>query len=207
MKTKKIIKMGWLMGLMIVLCLADVFAATRAYELYQKAVSEIKQQNTEAAIPLLDAVLACDDANDILRMNSHRHRARLIYFENPESAKSDCNLAIMTAKNIIAERLNGNGLPDAPLAARFGQDLAGFMAAGRKLRAETRPAGDAALALRVFPGLTVEVILWRADEEFPAQVSFTLPAHLDRFWFLDAVWGLLNLVTQELIKAAPEAAT
>lgn len=108
MKTKKIIKMGWLMGLMIVLCLADVFAATRADELYQKAVSEIKQQNTEAAIPLLDAVLACDDANDILRMNSHRHRARLIYFENPESAKSDCNLAIMTAKNIIAERLNGN---------------------------------------------------------------------------------------------------
>jgi hypothetical protein len=57
------------------------------------------------------------------------------------------------------------------------------------------------LALRVFPGLTVEVILWRADDEFPAQVSFTLPAHLDRFWFLDAVWGLLNLVTQELLKA------
>ncbi len=97
-----------------------------------------------------------------------------------------------------------HGLPDAPLAARFGQDLAGFMAAGRKLQAETRPAGDAALALRVFPGLTVEVILWRADEEFPAQVSFTLPAHLDRFWFLDAVWGLLNLVTQELLKAGEQ---
>lgn len=94
-----------------------------------------------------------------------------------------------------------HGLPDAPLEARFGQDLAGFLAAGRRLKAETRPAGDAALALSVFPGLTVEVVLWRADEEFPAQVSFTLPAHLDRFWFLDAVWGLLNLVTQELLKA------
>ena len=92
-------------------------------------------------------------------------------------------------------------LPDAPLVDRFGQDLAGFLAAGQKLKAETRPAGDAALALSVFPGLTVEVILWRADDEFPAQVSFTLPAHLDRFWFLDAVWGLLNLVTQELLKA------
>lgn len=95
-----------------------------------------------------------------------------------------------------------HSLPNAPLEARFGRDLAGFLAAGQKLKAETRPAGDAALALQVFPGLTVEVILWRADEEFPAQVSFTLPAHLDRFWFLDAVWGLLNLVTQELLRAA-----
>jgi hypothetical protein len=30
-----------------------------------------------------------------------------------------------------------------------------------------------------------------------------LPAHLDRFWFLDAVLGLLTLATQELINAAP----
>jgi hypothetical protein len=92
-------------------------------------------------------------------------------------------------------------LPKEPLESRFGHDQAGFLAAGQKLKAETRPAGDAALALRVFPGLTVEVILWQADEEFPAQVSFILPAHLDRFWFLDAVWGLLNLVTHELLKA------
>jgi hypothetical protein len=96
-------------------------------------------------------------------------------------------------------------LPNAPLEQRFGRDLAGFLAAGARLKAETRPAGDAALALQVFPGLTVEVILWRGDEEFPAQVSFTLPAHLDRFWFLDAVLGLLTLVTEELSNAAPAA--
>jgi hypothetical protein len=96
-----------------------------------------------------------------------------------------------------------HGLPNAPLESRFGQDVAGFLAAGQKLQADTRPEGDAALALQVFPGLTVEVILWQGDEEFPPQVSFTLPAHLDRCWFLDAVWGLLNLVTQELLNAAP----
>lgn len=94
-------------------------------------------------------------------------------------------------------------LPQAPLEERFGREVAAFRAAGHQLQAAAKPAGDAALALQVFPGLTVEVILWQADEEFPAQVSFTLPAHLDRFWFLDAIWGLLNLVTQELIHAAP----
>lgn len=97
-----------------------------------------------------------------------------------------------------------HNLPNVPLEDRFGHDLAGFLAAGQKLKGETRTAGDAALAFKVFPGLTVGVILWRADEEFPAQVSFTVPAHLDRFWFLDAVWGLLNLVTMELIEAAAE---
>jgi hypothetical protein len=96
-----------------------------------------------------------------------------------------------------------HGLPGGPLEERFGRDAAGFLAAGKKLQGEPRPAGDAAVALAVFPGLVVEVILWQADDEFPAQVSFTLPAHLDRFWFLDVVWGLLNLVTQELLHAAP----
>jgi hypothetical protein len=96
-----------------------------------------------------------------------------------------------------------HSLPGGPLEARFGRDAAGFLAAGKKLHGEIRPAGDAAVALTVFPGLVVEVILWQADDEFPARVSFTLPAHLDRFWFLDAVWGLLNLLTQEMLHAAP----
>ncbi len=94
-----------------------------------------------------------------------------------------------------------HGIPSRPLEERFGQDVADFVAAGKKLHGEIRPAGDATVALTVFPGLAVEVILWQADDEFPAQVSFTLPAHLDKFWFLDAVWGLMNLVTQELLNA------
>ena len=47
----------------------------------------------------------------------------------------------------------------------------------------------------------MEVILWEADEEFPAQVSFTVPSHLDRFWQLDAVLGLMGLVVKEMLRA------
>jgi len=108
MKTQNIIKTGSLVGFVIVLCLADVFAATSTDELYQKAISEMHQRNNNAAIQLMDAVLASDDANDILRINIHRLRAGLIYFENPESARSDCNRAVMIAKSLIAERLKGN---------------------------------------------------------------------------------------------------
>jgi len=95
-----------------------------------------------------------------------------------------------------------HALPSAPLEERFGRDLTGFLAAGRRLGAENRASGDLSLAFQVFPGLTVEVILWQADEEFPAQVSFTVPSQLHRFWQLDAVLGLLGVVVKELLQAA-----
>jgi hypothetical protein len=50
------------------------------------------------------------------------------------------------------------------------------------------------------------VILWQADEEFPAQASFTVPSHIDRFWHLDVVLGLIVVVVQMLLTAAPAAA-
>ena len=94
-----------------------------------------------------------------------------------------------------------HALPSAPLEERFGRDLPGFFQVGARLGAEKRASGDGALAFQVFPGLPVEVILWEADEEFPAQVSFTVPAHLDRFWQLDAVLGLMGLVVKEMLRA------
>lgn len=99
-----------------------------------------------------------------------------------------------------------HAIPSAPLEDRFGRDLAGFLDAGRRLGAERRISGDGALAFPVYPGLTVEVILWEADDEFPAQVSFTVPSGLDRFWQLDAVLGLMGLVVKELLRTAALAA-
>ncbi|MFI5330228.1 MAG: DUF3786 domain-containing protein [Desulfobaccales bacterium] len=94
-----------------------------------------------------------------------------------------------------------HAIPSAPLEERFGRDLTGFFQAGARLGAEKLTSGDGALAFQVFPGLPVEVILWEADEEFLAQVSFTVPSNLDRFWQLDAVLGLLGLVVKEMLRA------
>jgi hypothetical protein len=95
-----------------------------------------------------------------------------------------------------------HALPHEPLEERFGHDRPGFFRAGELLGADRRAAGDAALAFQVFPGLTVEVILWLADEEFPAQASFRVPAFLERVWHLDAVLGLLQLLIRELLDAS-----
>jgi len=95
-----------------------------------------------------------------------------------------------------------HALPVARLEERFGEDRAGFLEAAGRLGGRTVDLGDAAVLLPVFPGLEVGVILWQGDEEFPAQVNLTVPRGLDRFWPLDAIWALLNVVTRELWRAA-----
>jgi hypothetical protein len=112
----------------------------------------------------------------------------------------------LTGASTFFQARGPHAVPSEPLEEKFGSQLSAFLEAGRRLGAAKRPAGDAALALVVYPGLTVEVILWEADEEFPAQASFTVPANLDRFYPLDAVLALLQLVAGELEAASPEAA-
>jgi len=97
-----------------------------------------------------------------------------------------------------------HGLPNPLLEARFGSDAAGFLASGSRLGGQPHPAGDAALSFQVYPGLNIIVILWQADDEFPAQVSFAVPAHIHQFWGLDALWGLLHLLTQELLHSGSQ---
>ena len=108
----------------------------------------------------------------------------------------------LTGATTFFQSRGPHAIPSAPLEDRFGRDLAGFLEAGRRLGAERRASGDGALAFPVYPGLAVEVILWVADDEFPAQVSFMVPSGLDRFWQLDAVLGLMGLVVKELLRTA-----
>jgi hypothetical protein len=111
----------------------------------------------------------------------------------------------LTGATTFFQSRGPHAIPSAPLEDRFGRDLAGFLEVGRRLKAETRDSGDGALAFTVFPGLSVEVILWEADDEFPPQVSFTVPSGLDRFWQLDAVLGLMGLVVKEIIRTVGPA--
>ncbi|MHB9075651.1 MAG: DUF3786 domain-containing protein [Desulfobaccales bacterium] len=108
----------------------------------------------------------------------------------------------LTGATTFFQSRGPHAIPSAPLEERFGRDLAGFLEAGRRLGGEPRDRGDGAFALPVYPGLSVEVTLWVADDEFPAQVSFTVPSNLDRFWQLDAVLALMGLVVKELLRAA-----
>jgi hypothetical protein len=111
----------------------------------------------------------------------------------------------LTGASTFFQARGPHALPTLPLESTFGSDLPAFLETGRRLGGQKLQAGDAALALEVFPGLTVGVILWEADEEFPSKASFTVPANLERCWHLDAVLALLQLVVRELKEAARQA--
>jgi len=163
-------------------------------------------------LPFLSRLLTIDPADRAIRMAGAESRdpgfrvclIALLYLSRVNPADLGplvSPLELTGGAGFFMER-GPHALPNAPLQERFGHDLPGFLAAGAVLGAEPRSAGDAALAFQIFPGLTVEVILWLADEEFPAQVSFRVPASLERVWHLDAVLALLQLLTEELLAAA-----
>jgi hypothetical protein len=95
-----------------------------------------------------------------------------------------------------------HALPTARLEECYGSDRELFLKIGRSLGGEEIGQGDAAILLPTCPNLSLGVILWLGDEEFPAQVSLTAPAALERFWALDAIWAWLNVFTREFWRAA-----
>jgi hypothetical protein len=95
-----------------------------------------------------------------------------------------------------------HALPTARLEERFGTETELFLRIGRSLGGEEIGQGDAAILLPTYPNLSLGLILWLGDDEFPAQVSLTAPAALERFWALDAIWAWLNVVTREFWRAA-----
>jgi hypothetical protein len=129
----------------------------------------------------------------------------LLYVDTTELGPPRSPLELPGATTFFQKR-GPHAIPSAPLEERFGRDLSGFFQVGELLGAERRSSGDGGLAFQVFPKLPVEVILWEADEEFPAQVSFTVPSNLDRFWQLDAVLGLMGLVVKEMLRVGRQVA-
>jgi hypothetical protein len=95
-----------------------------------------------------------------------------------------------------------HALPTARLEEKFGSNQELFLSVGRSLGGIEIDRGDGAVVLTAYPNMRLEVILWLGDEEFPPQVILTAPAALERFWPLDAIWALLNVVTRELWRAA-----
>lgn len=71
---------------------------------------------------------------------------------------------------VLKERAN------QPLERTFGDDLEGFTAAAEVLGGERLSFGDASFMFRILPRLRLAVILYVADEEFPASVNVLFDA-------------------------------
>jgi hypothetical protein len=89
-----------------------------------------------------------------------------------------------------------------PLLDRFGTDLEGFRQAMTHLGGETVDMADAAGRLWPLPRIPLYYLLWKGDEEFQPRISVLFDRSIESVLAADAIWGLVNRVTQAILEAS-----
>jgi hypothetical protein len=94
-------------------------------------------------------------------------------------------------------------LPLEALAARYATRPEAFLAAGAAFGGRPVPYGDAAVELPALPKVPVTLLLWTADDEFPARADLLFDATAPRHLPTDILWALAMLSLQLMQNEAP----
>ncbi len=87
------------------------------------------------------------------------------------------------------------------LKAAFGKTPDSFARAGSRLDGVELLFGDKAFSLTVFPKVPIAYVLWKEDEEFPAQVTVMFDSSIQNHFTLDGIWCLVAEVSQRILDA------
>jgi hypothetical protein len=91
-----------------------------------------------------------------------------------------------------------HGFPLDPLVAQYGRDIKGFLDRGLSLGATQEHYGDVCLRFAALPRVPVVMVLWGADEEFPARLNVVFDATIDKHLPLDAITGLVTEICRRM---------
>jgi len=87
------------------------------------------------------------------------------------------------------------------LIERYSDDLDGFQRAAESLGGEKQNLADAAFRIPAFPKAPLFYLLWAGDDEFEARISVLFDRSVEEHLSADAIWGLVHLVSDALIRA------
>jgi hypothetical protein len=93
------------------------------------------------------------------------------------------------------------GYTGQELVKTFGNDIAAFARAAAKLGGRPESLGDAAFAFRVLPKVSLLVVCWLGDEDFPPSYRVLFDEGNGRHLSTDACAILGSTLTRRLIKA------
>jgi len=88
-----------------------------------------------------------------------------------------------------------------PLLTRYGQDPKGFKEAAESLSGEALDLADISYCIPALPKVPLYYLLWEGDEEFEPRISVLFDRSVEKHLSADAIWGLVNLVSEALVKA------
>lgn len=83
----------------------------------------------------------------------------------------------------------------------FGRNLEAFRKAAESLGGERQTLADAAYRIPAFPRVPLYYLLWEGDEEFEPRLSVLFDRSIETHLPADAIWGLVALVSEALVKA------
>ena len=89
-----------------------------------------------------------------------------------------------------------------PLKKVFGQNLTGLSRAAEKLESRKINSGDAAFEIKALPAVPLQLILWKADEEFPAEANILFDSTIDQILSPEDVAWLAGMVVYRLMALA-----
>jgi hypothetical protein len=81
-------------------------------------------------------------------------------------------------------------MPSDELEKAFGRNEDGFASLSLSYGGKMVDGGDRAFEFPFFPRLPVRLLLWLADEEFPARMVFLFDRTADQHLQLDGLWAL-----------------
>ncbi len=96
-----------------------------------------------------------------------------------------------------------HALDFGPLLARYGADPEGFAATARRLAAEPVALADRAFRFRPLPRVPITLLLWTADEEFPARMTALFARTIEEVLPADAIWALVSRTVRALLDGRP----
>lgn len=86
-----------------------------------------------------------------------------------------------------------------PLKKVFGQNIAGLLKASEQLRGIPVGIGDAGFEFRIFPYISLQLVLWAGDEEFPPEANILFEENIGEFLSPEDVAWLAGMLVYRLI--------
>ncbi len=96
-------------------------------------------------------------------------------------------------KSGLMYRQGSHLLPLDQTAARFARDPEGFFAQAAHFGGEPREYGDLAVELRPFPRVSMTLIVWQEDDEFPTRSYLLLDETCELQLPADILWSVAML--------------
>ncbi len=161
----------------------DVCKKADVNYIYHEEAYEIKILNCTYKLSL--------DKKTIPEMHPHLRFITLLYLvEAKDISPTGKWIALHEIKGGQFFFRGGHELPLNKIANKFGKDIELFNNKGISLGGQKYNFGDASICLYPFPKIPLIYILWKENDEFPANISILFDETAEKQMLLEGLWGI-----------------